>query len=278
MAITGLADVAEVIEKVVSTMTTETLIQESVGMGAVRDFSSMVGPGMDRLDIPLFNELAVQTVDDAGGAMTPQTIDPEAAQLSLNSHRSVPFSIPKRVGLQSKLNLVQEALKNAPRSLAAEIDDSIFTEAIAGAGTTVAVAAADALAAILDCKQQLDTDNVRRTDRFLVGSPAFIADLLGTNNIIRANEYGASAPIQAGMVASIYGFMILESSSSSVPTDGFIAMHREGMAFARQREVQFERELKVLEQREDYALTHLYGVKHTVLAAASNPRIYVYNP
>lgn len=277
MAITGLGDIAEVIEKVVSTMTTETLIQESVMMGAMRDFSSMVGPGMDRLDVPLFNELAVQTVDDAGGAMTPQTIDPEVAQLSLDRHRSVPFSIPKRVGLQAKLNLVQEALKNAPRSLAAEIDDASLTEAAAGAATTVAVAAADALQAILDCKEQMDSDNVRKDRRFLVASPGFMADLLDTNAIIRANEYGSTNPVQAGFVTDVYGFRILESSSSSIGSNGFIALHQEGMIFARQRSVEFEREVKVLEQREDYTLTHLYGIKHSVNAAASNPRIYNYN-
>jgi hypothetical protein len=39
--------------------------------------------------------------------------------------------------------------------------------------------------------------------------------------------------------------------------------------------MEFERENKVLEQREDYAMTHLYGVKST---AASNSRLFVYDP
>ena len=62
MAITVSTDVAAVIETRVSEIVTETLIQEAVMLGSVQDFSAEIGPGMDQLDIPLFNELAVQSV------------------------------------------------------------------------------------------------------------------------------------------------------------------------------------------------------------------------
>ena len=76
-------------------------------------------------------------------------------------------------------------------------------------------------------------------------------------------------------VGSVYGFQIFESSSSALPSDGFLAVGMEGMAFARQRSVEFEEQRQVLGQRTDYALTHLYGVEST---AASNPRLYVFDP
>lgn len=275
MAITSAANVSEVIEKVVSTLVTETLIQESIMIGAMRDFSSLVRPGMDRLDIPLFNELAVQDVDDAGGAMTPQTIDPTAAQLELSRHKAVPFSLPKKVSIESKINLVEVAVRNGARSLTAEIDDAAIAEGVANAGTTVAVAAADALQAILDAKQQMDSDNIPMDRRFIISSPVFTADLLGTNNVIRANEFGNSDGIQRGMLTDIYGFRVLMSSSASLPANGFLAMHQEGIAFARQRNVEFMSEEKVLEQRDDYVLVHKYGVESS---AASNPRLYEYAP
>lgn len=278
MAITQLADIAEVIEKVVSTMVTDVLQQESVAMGSVRDFSSMVREGMDRLDVPLFNQLAVQDVNDDGTAMTPSTIDPETANMSLDRHKAVTWSIPKRVGLQSKLNLVQEVLKQAPVSLAAELDDSVFAQGIVGAATTQTVAAADALAAIRGMKEQFDSDNVLKSDRFLVSSPQFTSEILAVNNVIRANEFGSTAPIQAGFLTQIYGITILESSSSSIPSDGFLGYHRQGLMMARQRNMELDREDKTLEQREDFALVHLYGTRHSVNAAASNERIYVYDP
>lgn len=277
MAITGATDVASTIQKVVSALTTKTLIQESVALSipAVWDRSGEVMEGMDRLDMISLAELAIQNVDEAGAAMTPQTINPSAALLQLNRHKSVPFSLTSRGDIQSKIALVQKTVENGIRTMAAEVDDAVFAEAVANAGTTTTAAAADALAAILGAKQAFDSANVPRMGRSVVMSPAFSALLLGTNNVIRANEFGSAEPVQNGKIASIYGFDIYESSSASIANDGFLAMGEEALAFARQRSVQFEQQRQVLSQKTDYTITHLYGVEST---AASNPRIYVYDP
>lgn len=277
MAVSGITDVASTIQKVVSALTTRTLIQESVGLAipGIWDRSGEVGPGMDRLDMIELAELAVQNVDETGGAMTPQSINPTASLLSLDRHKSVPFSLTKRGDLQSKIALVSRTVENAARSLAAEIDDAIFAEAVSAAGTTNTVAGADALAEVLALKTQFDQNNVPKAMRALVASPIWMQRLLGTNNVIRANEYGSAEGIRAGYITDIYGFSVFESSSSNVPADGFIGLGMESLAFARQRAVEFEQEAKVLEQRTDYAISHLYGVKST---AASNPRLYVFDP
>lgn len=279
MAVTNATDVASAIQKVVSAITTRTLIQESVAlaMPGIWDRSGEVMPGMDRLDMNLLAELAVQDVDENGAAMTPQTISPTAAQLSLNRHKSIPFSITKKGSLQSKIELVSRTVENGIRSLAAEVDDAVFAELVANAGTTNTVAAADALEAIRLAAKAFDLANVPKMGRALACSPGFLYDdLLANNNVIRANEFGSAEPIRMAAVANIYGIMIFESSSSSIADDGFVAVGLEACAFARQRAVEFEEENKVLEQRRDYAVTHLYGVKSTV--ATTNPRIYVYDP
>jgi hypothetical protein len=277
MANTGAADVASTIQKVVSALTTRTLIQESVALQiqGVWDRSGEVMEGMDRLDMIELAQLAIQDVDETGADMTPQTINPSASLLSLNRHKSIPFSLTSKGDIQSKIALVQRTVENSIRTLSAEIDDAIFAEAVSAAGTVETVAAADALAALLGAKQKFDEDNVPKMDRAVVLSPQFCAELLGTNNVIRANEFGSASGIQAGFIAEIYGMRVYESSSSSIPSDGFVAMGMEALAFARQRNVQFEQQRQVLGQRTDYAITHLYGVKST---AAANPRIYVYNP
>ena len=277
MANTGVSDVASTIEKVVSALTTRTLIQESIALNvpAVWDRSGEVREGMDRLDMIELAELAIQDVDETGANMTPQTINPNAALLSLNRHKSIPFSLTKRGDLQSKLALVQRTVENGIRTLVAEVDDAIFAEAVAAAATTETIAGADALAEVLACKQQFDFDNVPMVDRALIVSPAYAARLLGTNNIIKANEFGSASPIQAARITNLYGFEVYQSSSASLPDDGFVAMGAEALAFARQRQVQFESQVQVLGQRTDYTVTHLYGVKSS---AASNPRIYVFNP
>lgn len=277
MAVSGIADVANTIETVISEIVTQTLIQESVAlqMPGVWDRSSEVGPGMDQLDMIELAELAVQSVDETGAAMTPQTISPTASGLQLNLHKSIPFSLTNRGNLQSKIALVQRTVENGARSLAADVDDEIFGEGVSAAANTVTSAAADELTAIRDMYRQFNADNVPRMGRALVGGVDFIADLLGNNNVQRANEYGSSEPIRAGFITSLYGIQIFQTSSSAVASDGFLGVGMEAIAFARQRAMEFEEERKVLEQRRDYALTHLFGRKST---AASNPRLYVYDP
>lgn len=264
MAVTNATDAALVIQKIVSNVITETLIQEAVMLGSVLDKSAEVGPGMDRIDMPLVNELAIQDVDQNGAAVVPQTLNPFAPQLLLNRHKSVPFSITDKTSVQSKINLIQAAVKNGARSMAAEIDDFILGVLDAGVSAAgpdhrIALTGGDPLADISLAKKLLDDAKVSKNDRFLVASPGFLRALLGANNIIRVNEYGTSQGIQAGFVTDVYGFRILESSSASVIDDGFIAYQRMTFAFARQIAPQFKSEEKVLEHRTDYSLSHLYG-------------------
>jgi len=277
MAITSVTDVAAAIQKVVSALTTKTLIQNAVSLQipGVWDRSAEVGPGMDRLDMIELAELAIQDVNENGTDMTPQTINPTAALLTLSRHKSVPFSLTNRGSLQSKIALVSRTVENAARSLAAEVDDAVFAEMVANAKTSETAAGADALAEVLRVKEQFDLDNVPREGRAIAASPVWMTRLLGTNNIIRANEYGSAEGIRAGFVTDVFGFSIFESSSSALPADGFVACGMEACAFARQKAVTFEEQKQVLGQKTDYALTHLYGVEST---AATNPRLYSFDP
>lgn len=278
MAVTGVSGIPEVIQKVISTQTTKTLQQLAISqsIAGVWDRSGEVGPGMDRLDMISLAELAVQSVDEAGGAMTPQTINPSADYLNLDQHKSVPFSLTKRGDLQSKIALVQKTLEIGLVSLAADVDNYVFTQAVAAAGSTVTAAAADALAALRGLAKSFDDANVPKMGRSAIVGTSFLWDeLLANNNVIKANEFGSSEPIRVAKIANIYGIDLYESTSSAIPSDGFLGMGMEAMAFARQRMVEFEEEKKVLEQRTDYAISHLFGAAST---AASNPRIYVYNP
>ena len=259
MAATASTDLQGIIEKRVSEVVTTTLIQESVSLGVVKQFS--VDNGMDRLDIPLFNELAVQAVTE-NSPLTESTINPTVAQLDLDRQRGVAWGISKRASVQQKIDSVSEAVKNGARSLAAEIDDYLFGLMVAGAGTTQGLAAdyaGDELAAIAGAKAAMDLANVQKFDRFIVASPGFVQSLLGNSNVINVDKYGSEAPIQAGFVSRVYGFTMVESSSSSVPAGGFIAMQMESCAFARQMNPMLLREEKALAVKDEYSLTHLYG-------------------
>jgi hypothetical protein len=277
MANTGIADVSATIETVISALTTRTLIQESVAlaMPGVWDRSGEVRPGMDTLDMIELASLAIQTVDETGASLTPTTLSPASASLDLDQHKGIFFALTKRGDLQSKIALVQRTVENGVRELAAGIDDYIFAQAVAAAGTSETTAGADALADILGCKEQMDTDNVPKSGRAIAASPVFMSSLLSSNTVVQANTYGSTDPVRMGRVAQVFGFDIFESSSASIAADGFVAMGLEAMAFARQRSISFEEQNQVLGQKKDYSLVHLFGAATT---KASNPRIYNFDP
>jgi hypothetical protein len=264
MAYTQPSDVSSSIEKRVSTIVTETLIQEAVVLGAVRDRTAEVGPGMDQLKIQLLNQLALQNVPTDGTEMTAQTITSLTADLDLDQHVSYPFAIGDKVAIESKLNLVQEQIANGARVHAANIDDYILGQLKAGVSTAtpdhlIAFDANDALVDMREAKKLLDEANVPKFDRFWIASPGWMQKLLASNNVIRANEFGSTNAIQAGFVAKVYDFNILETSSSELADGEFIAMQRDTYAFARHITPKFERERRVLKQADEYALTQKFG-------------------
>lgn len=259
MAATGSADLVSVIEKRVSNIVTETLIQDSVALGVVKQYP--VASGMDRLDIPLFNSMTVVDVVE-GVDLTPESIAVSTAKLDLNRQKAIAWAISKRAEVQSKINAVTQAVKNGSKELAAEIDDFLFAAMVTGTGDTKGMAvdfSGDALAALADSKKQMDEANVPRQGRFIIASPGFISNLLGNNNVINVDKYGSENPIQAGFVTRIYGFTLVESSSASVPADGYIAEQMDSTAFARQMNVMLLRQEQALGIRDDYSMSHLYG-------------------
>lgn len=265
MAITQRSDIANTIETRVSEIVTETLVQESVMLPNVMDRTAEVGPGMNQLDIPLLNKLALNTVTPDGADVTPQTITTGVAQLQLTTHKSYDFSIPDAVAIESKLNLVQEQVAIGARVHAADVDDAILAALVAGVSTAtpdhlIALDASDALVDLRSAKKLLDDADVPKMDRFFVASPGFMQKLFSANNIIRANEYGNAGGIQGAVIASVFGFNILESSSDEIPEDGFVAYHRMTANFARHITPKFERQRQVLGHRDDYSLSQKYGV------------------
>ena len=226
-------------------------------LGAVKDFTAQVGEGMDRLDVPLFAELAVQDVSESV-AMTPQSIVVNTAELALNRHKAIPFSISDRASIQSKAMLVSETVKNGAKSLAAEIDNYLLGIINSAAAEREALTA-NALEDIAKAKQILDSQNCPKAGRYLVASPEFIFALLKNNGIVDADKFGSSEPKQAGYISRVYGFTILESNSASIVDGGFHAFCMDAVGFARQIAPKFENQRQVLKQANDYSLAHLYG-------------------
>lgn len=264
MAVTQNTDVQTTIETRVSELLTETLVQESVMLGNVQDRTNEVGPGMDRLSVNVLNNLGVQNVNLDGTAVTPGTITSTEAELVLDQFKTYAFSIGDKTAVQSKIQLVQEQLQIGAREHAAAIDDFLIALGIAGVSQSgpdhlIALDGSDALVDLRTAKRLLDLQNVPKRDRKWLASPGWMEKLFSSNNIIRANEFGSRDAIASASVARIYDFDIIESSSAELPDNGFMAYYMPTIQFARQIQPRFKREEKILEHREDYSLSQLYG-------------------
>ena len=117
---------------------------------------------MDRLDIALMNELAIQDVSESSD-VTPQSITPSEFQLELNRHKSVPWSLSDRASEQSKINVVTRAVMNGARTMAAEIDDFNLGLIDAGAASRVALTG-NPLEDIANAKALMDEETKLRAD------------------------------------------------------------------------------------------------------------------
>ena len=263
MAVSTAAGNQAVIDKLISNVMTETLIQESVMMAVVTNRSGEVGPEMDRLDMPLVDEMVVQDVSETV-AVTPQTIVTSAAQLNLDQFKSIPFSLSDKLSVQAKQALVSKVISNGAKSLAHQIDSYILDLMYAGVSASApdhlrALTVGNPLADIALARQLLNQQNVAKSDRFLIVGPEFESVLLKTETFISAERYGSVAPIQAAEIGRILGFTVVLSNDDAIIDAGFVATHRDAAHFARQIQPRLKSEEKVLEHRTDYSLSHLYG-------------------
>ncbi len=269
MANTTSTVAANVIEKRVSTLVQETLIQNSVMIPAIWDRSGEVGPGMDRLDIPLLTSLAAQTVSESGD-LTASAPTISTDQMSLDQQKAVVWAITDRASIQSKININAEILKNAGKELAKDVDDKIITDMVAGVSTSapdhlIAFSNASELSDgdVRNARELLNEQNVPMSERFmLVGSEAE-KNLLAVSNFIEVQKYGNEArALQTGELGRLYGFTVLLSTSSALGAGEALFFHKQCHAYASQASMRFRSEEKALGHRIEYSLSILYGSQH----------------
>ena len=127
MTFTSGTEAAAVIEKVVSAIVQETLIQESVIIPLVWNKTAEIRPGMDTLDIPRFVAPNVETVTE-GSAVTEHTQTIAIDQLVMNINEAITWAVSDRTSVQSKINIVSQITRDGARAMAAKVDDAIIVQ------------------------------------------------------------------------------------------------------------------------------------------------------
>jgi N4-gp56 family major capsid protein len=248
MAITTSTVADAAVETVVSSIVQETLIQESKVIPTVQNLTSMVGIGMDQLDVPRFTALATEDVVEGTDA---NILNPTIAvdSLLLNKYKQIYFEITDGANLESKVSLLQQIIKDAAKSHAAQVDNDIITELkLASASAPdhrVAFSAGGILSAadIRNARRLLNVQNVPMSDRFMLIGPDAESSLLAISEFIEVQKYGNTAmALTNGEIGRLFGFTVVMVNSPNLTGNDSVFYHRSAVAFAFQQAAKFEQE------------------------------------
>lgn len=227
------------------------LLENTVIMGSMTDYSSLVEDGIKSLEIPRFEadltpgsgRLGDPNVQNPDGS-TPvafQTATLTTDVINLDDWRNLSYRIPDRVMKQSRVPLEAQFARKAGQEFAIYVDKTLrdvletLTQEVNYGGTGVNTMS---LAAITAARRDLNKQNVPQSDRILLISPDKEKDMLDIPNFIEADKYGSREALLNGEIGQVFGFRVLVSNVLS--DDQAYAYHRECVGFAMQKQVQFE--------------------------------------
>ncbi len=253
------------------------LLENTVILGSVTNWSSLVSKGDQTVAIPRFNSNLVVGEGRFGDpdAQNPdgttevalKVAELEVDTIVLDQWRNLSYRIPDRITQQSRVNLESELARKAGREFAIYMDGEILSvlqtltntlsysggaDAQTGATTTMA------LADISEAKRLLDKENVENMNRILLIGPDAMKAILNIDQFRNANQYGAREALLNGEVGTIYGMRTLESNL--VGRDEAFAYNSECVGYATQESVNFETQrAHVMVRATDYSFATGWG-------------------
>lgn len=262
---TGLTQVDATIEEIVSAKVQDVLTSKLVVVPTVMDFSSQVGPGMDRVKIPRFGNFVVAT-KVSGTPLTNQTQTFATDDLLLDQHKAILVTIEDIAELQAKINVTNEFINQSGRDLAAQMDQFLITqmEGSASAAAPDHIIAFDTApnlnkADILAARALLNEANVALEDRFALLKPDQESSLMSISEFTRVDESGGSGALRNGMIGKLFGFDVIVSSQ--VGSDANLFYQRSTHAFARQLAPRTQSDLDLENVGRKWLLDHIFGTK-----------------
>lgn len=264
-ALTGLTETSATVEAIVSTEVQEVLTANMVVPGSVMDFSSQVGPGMDRLKIPRFGNFTVGSKSE-NTAVDAQVNAFSTDDLLLDQHKVVQFLIEDISDLQSKIAVTQAYVQQAAKDMAAQMDQKLIDDMEAG----VSAAAPDHKIAyddtvslkkqdFLNARKLLNIQKVPLADRFCLISPTSEASVLAIAEFVRVDESGGSAALRNGEIGKLFGFSVLMSPQAEDLKSLFY--HKSAHAFARQLAPRVQQDLDLANLAMRWSIDHIFGSK-----------------
>lgn len=233
---------------------------------SVRRYDDMVASYGDVIHLPrIAQKTAVAKVPG-----TPVTFDMDTeseSTITVTAHRVYPFLVEDIAKVQSKPSLVEglsEAAGIAVRdaieaSCAILVTSASITQTAGSASTTYRLVKNDFLRA----KRLLDQANVPQEDRVMILDPIGYESLLQANDFVTWNNSGYQGGLNKGQVPTmmVAGFKVIMSNQvhSASNIVNAIAMHKDAIGLAVQKDVRIQSEYSVDHLGVKVAADSIYG-------------------
>ena len=182
------------------------------------------------------------TVADYTGSLSYADVTSSTIELDINKAKSYAFKVDDILREQADIDFMNEAANDAAQNMKIEIEQDVFGNVAAGSSITDVnatpsnITTSNVLGFILDCGENLDTNNIPEEDRFLIINPA-VASILKQSELRQAYLTGDSvSPLRNGFIGMVDRFKVYVSnnlSTSSGVTSGLYG-HPKAIAYASQ--------------------------------------------
>lgn len=268
MAEIGATEVGATRQDLVASLVQETLKQRSILMPTVTDYSRFAVPGSKSVLIPKRTQFTA--ADKAENtSLTAQEITFTGDTINFDKHKAIYAELEDIAGLQSNVDVRGEIVREMAAELALQVDKDIIAELKLVSTSSpdhildYAAAATDviALTDIAEARRLLKKQNLTFMDDeyYMVISPDQEKNMLGIENFISAERYGAREALLNGEVGRVFGFKVLVHNE--LAADDALMYHKSHVGMAMQANPSFETDRSLKQVAEEFLLNQIYGVK-----------------
>ena len=264
--LTGVTETVAAAHEEVSKMAQEYLVQQSVLMPAVSDFSALAVKGANSIALPIVGGFSVAS--KVGGTQADASTSAFSKdQIALNQHRYIQWLIEDISDWQSNVGVLAEYVKRATADLALDIDEKIIAELALASSTAPdhqlkfndIVNNDLELIDLLEARKLMIDKNINPKELTVLIPSSKEKDMLQIDNFIDASKYGSSEGVMNGEIGRAYGMRVLVHTS--VASSAMSVFHKSAVGFALQQGMRFQSEKDLANLGTRFSIDYLGGFK-----------------
>lgn len=246
--------------EIIGELTQRQLIAQSKFLGTVMDVSRYAAPGRNAIEFPKAGNFTV-VKKVSGTPVSSEALTYTNDILDLDQQAVVRWGIEWKAGIQSEVNVMNDAIGRASRAQALQVDIDIMTELYASSGAALTAQADNSFTRenITSMIESLDLADVPEDGRVLAINPTEKKKIMDIADFVNANKLGSDRIVSKGQIGELFGIPVI--SSTVVTTLEPIMYFNEALAFGFQKAPEFKSDEDLDNLSDEYVLWQLYGLK-----------------